>query len=201
MGTFERQVVAQEAIPDGRIATFLAESRDWAAGRSWMVRAPLVLYLGYALFRHITDSDYGSIFSALSLGLHELGHLVFGFLPFFLVALAGSAVEVIVPLLGMAMFLRQPDFFGIGVLGCWLSFNLFGIGRYIADSRAQQGVYVTVGGGDAQHDWEYILDSLGLLQADVAIGGMVKLLAAVVGAASMAYCVWLMVVMFRSRSA
>ncbi len=195
MGTFERPMQPQAAVASGRIAGFVDDARAWAAGRSWMVRAPLVVYLGYAVIRYALDDDYSSIFAALSLGLHELGHLVFSFLPFFFVALAGSAVEVLVPLAGMAMFLRQPDYFGIGVLGCWLSFNLHGIGRYIADSRAQQGVYVTVGGGDAQHDWEYILDTLGLLNADTAIGGMVRVLAFVVGLASLAYCAWLLLQM------
>ncbi|HEU5163483.1 MAG TPA: hypothetical protein VFV54_10085 [Thermoanaerobaculia bacterium] len=206
MGTLERPGVAGrigETRPSGLrppALWFLEESRDWAAGRSWMVRAPLVLYLAYAVVRYIADEHYSSIFAALSLGLHELGHLIFGFLPFFFVALAGSAVEVIVPLIGMVMFLRQPDYFGVGVLGAWLSFNLFGIARYIADSRDQVGMYVTVGGGDAQHDWEYILDSLGLLQLDKAIGGVVWLLAAVVGLASLAYCTWLLIEMGRRKA-
>lgn len=195
MGTFERTVPAGPSAAAGLLASAVDEARAWAAGRSWVIRAPLVLYLGYAVFRYAASNEYASIFAALSLGLHELGHLVFGFLPFFLVALAGSAVEVVVPLLGMWMFLRQPDYFGIGVLGCWLSFNLFGIARYIADSRDQAGVYVTVGGGDAQHDWEYILDTLGLLQQDKAIGGLVWLLAVAAGVASLAYCVWLLLQM------
>ncbi|HSN68000.1 MAG TPA: hypothetical protein VLV48_02060 [Thermoanaerobaculia bacterium] len=199
MGTFERPETRRGGLrPPG--LWFFEESRAWAAGRSWMVRAPLVLYLAYAVVRYIADEDYSSLFAPLSLGLHELGHLIFGFLPFFLVALAGSAVEVIVPLLGMVMFLRQPDYFGVGVLGAWLSFNLFGIARYIADSRDQLNVYVTVGGGDAQHDWEYILDSLGLLQQDKAIGGLVSILAAVVGVASLAYCLWLLIEMARGKA-
>lgn len=199
MGTFERPVPAGEPAMPGRAGRFLEGSREWAAGKSWAIRAPLVLYLAYAVVRYVVDDDYSSIFAALSLGLHELGHVVFGFLPQFLVALAGSGVEVVVPLVGMAMFLRQPDYFGIGVLGGWLSFNLFGIGRYIADSRDQFGVYVSIGGGEAQHDWEYILSSLGLLEQDKAIGGMVAVLAAGVGFASLAYCTWLLVQMARKR--
>ncbi len=201
MGTYERPIAPHLPAAPGVIAGFLDDSRAWVAGRSWIWRAVITLYLAYAVFRHVADDDYSSIFAGLSLGLHELGHLVFGFLPQFLVALAGSAVEVIVPLAGMVLFLRQPDYFGIGVLGCWLSYNLFGIARYIADSRDQVGVYVTVGGGDAQHDWEYILDSVGLLQQDKAIGGLVWLLAAAVGLASLAYCGWLLLQMARiSRS-
>jgi hypothetical protein len=200
MGTYQRPATMRAPAAPGRAASFLAESREWSAGRSWRIRAPLVLYLAYAVARYIADDDYSSLFAALSLGLHELGHLIFGFLPFFFVALAGSAVEVLVPLAGMIMFLRQPDYFGIGVLGCWLSFNLFGIARYIADSRDQFGVYVTVGGGDAQHDWEYILSSLGLLGADKAIGAFVAILAAIVGSVSIAYCVWLLRIMFTSSS-
>ncbi|MGH9457029.1 MAG: hypothetical protein ACRD2J_05240 [Thermoanaerobaculia bacterium] len=180
--------------------TFLDDSAEWAAGRSWLVRAPLLAYLAYAFVRHVFDDDYGSLFAALSLGIHELGHLLASFLPFFLTALAGSGAEVAVPIIGMIMFLRQPDYFGIAVLGCWLSYNLFGIARYIADSRAQLGVYVSVGGGDAQHDWEYILDTLGLLRLDTAIGALVKLLAIGVGLASLAYGGWMLLVMMASRA-
>jgi hypothetical protein len=199
MGRLEAPGRASPGPAAGVAGAFVGEAREWAAGRSWLVRAPLLLYLAYALARYAADDDNASIFAGLTLGLHELGHLLFGFLPFFLVALAGSAVEVIVPILGMIMFLRQPDYFGIGVLGCWLSYNLFGIGRYIADSRAQEGVYVTVGGGDAQHDWEYILDSVGLLQQDVAIGALVKLLAVVVGLASLGWSAWLLLEMAKGR--
>lgn len=201
MGVYERpgqSVSARPPMP-GWIGGFLRESAEWAEGRSWMVRAPLVLYLGWALFRHAVDGDYSSWFAPLSLGLHELGHVVFGFLPFFFVALAGSAVEVVVPLAGMVMFLRQPDYFGISVLGCWLSYNLFGIGRYIADSRDQFGVYVSIGGGEAQHDWEYILSSLGMLDLDKVIGGMVKLLGTGVGLVFLAYGGWLLLRMAKAK--
>lgn len=201
MGVYERPGMSVSARPpmSGWIGDFLRESAEWAEGRSWMVRAPLVLYLGWALFRHVVDGDYSSWFAPLSLGLHELGHVVFGFLPFFFVALAGSAVEVVVPLAGMVMFLRQPDYFGISVLGCWLSYNLFGIGRYIADSRDQFGVYVSIGGGEAQHDWEYILSSLGMLELDKVIGGMVKLLGTGVGLVFLAYGGWLLLRMARAK--
>lgn len=182
------------------LRTFLADTAEWAAGRSWLVRLPLLIYLAYAVLRYAFDDDYASIFAALSLGLHELGHLVFSFLPQFFVSLAGSAVEVAVPIAGMAMFLRQPDYFGIAVLGCWLSYNLFGTARYIADSREQLGVYVTVGGGDALHDWEYVLDTLGLLHFDDAIGALVWLLAIGVGLASLAYGAWTLMLMMASRA-
>ena len=201
MGVLERRSDSVLTDEPGFWRAFLDETREWAEGKSWLVRLPLLVYLAYALFRHMTDDDYGSWFSALSLGLHELGHLVFGFLPFFFVALAGSATEVVVPLIGMFFFLRQQDFFGLAVLGCWLSYNLFGIARYIADSRDQFGVYVTVGGGDAQHDWEYILSTLGLLNQDKAIGGLVRLLAAVVGFISFGWGAWVLLIMANFRRA
>ncbi|HVR43463.1 MAG TPA: hypothetical protein VMS56_08455 [Thermoanaerobaculia bacterium] len=196
MGVYERPGRAAPAsgMP-APIRELLDESREWAHGRSWLVRLPLLVYLGWALIRYLFDRDYSSWFAPLSLGIHELGHLLFSFAPFFVTALAGSAAEVVVPIAGMVMFFRQPDYFGISVLGCWLSYNLFGIARYIADSRAQLGVYVTVGGGDAQHDWEYILSSLGLLDLDRAIGGVVKLLALGVGAASLAWGAWMLLQM------
>lgn len=200
MGTFVPADQAPIESPRGKIGALLEESEEWAEGKSWLVRLPLLVYLAYAFVRYIFDDDYSSWFAALSLGIHELGHVLFGFAPFFVTALAGSAAEVIVPIVGMIMFLRQPDYFGISVLGCWLSYNLFGIARYIADSRDQFGVYVSIGGGDAQHDWEYILSSIGLLEQDRAIGFLVKLLAIGVGIAFLAWGGRMLVRMAASRA-
>lgn len=192
MGTFTPPGATPLAPPAGRVGAFLQEAAEWAAGKSWLVRLPLVVYLAYAFVRHLTDDEYWSWFGPLSLGIHELGHVLFGFAPHFVTALAGGGAEVAVPLLGMWMFLRQPDYFGLGVLGCWLSYNLFGIAHYIADSTAQVRVYVSIGGGEAWHDWEYILTTLGLLEHEKGIAALVTMLAFATGLASLAWSGWVL---------
>ena len=201
MGVLERRSDSVLTDEPGFWGAFLDEAREWAGGKSWLIRLPLLLYLAYALFRQMADPGHGSWFAGLSLGIHELGHIVFGFLPFFFVALAGSATEVVVPLLAMVMFYRQQEFFGLAVLGCWLSYNLLGIARYIADSRDQFNVYVTVGGGEGQHDWEYILSTLGLLNQDKAIGGLVRLLGAAVGFIALGWGAWVLWIMANFKRA
>jgi len=48
----------------------------------------------------------------------------------------------------------------------WVGQNLLHIGRYAADARAQR--LPLVGGGE--HDWTYLLETVGLLARDAAVG-------------------------------
>ena len=68
----------------GACRSWIRRTRDdamaWATGRRWAPRALLLAYLTYAGCRHLTDSEYGSIFSGITLAIHELGHVLFGFL-------------------------------------------------------------------------------------------------------------------------
>ena len=64
-----------------RLSEWTERVQDWCAGRSWLVRAPLLLGLVYVAVRHIADPLYTSLFGALNLALHEAGHLLFGYLP------------------------------------------------------------------------------------------------------------------------
>ncbi len=46
-------------------------------GKVWWYRAPLLIPFAWVLFRHVVDSEYGSIFAGLNLAIHEGGHLFF----------------------------------------------------------------------------------------------------------------------------
>jgi hypothetical protein len=47
---------------------------EWCAGGSWLVRAPVLAWLGYVGVRQVADRSYTSLFGALNLALHEGGH-------------------------------------------------------------------------------------------------------------------------------
>src|SRR5271169_713827 len=74
----------------------LAEVRDavseWCGHRSWPPRAPLLLWMVYVSLRHLADPDYSSLLGGLNLGIHEAGHLLFGFLPWDFLTVAGGTL-------------------------------------------------------------------------------------------------------------
>lgn len=113
---------------------------------------------------------------------HEAGHPIFSLGGRFLGILGGSAMQVLVPAVCAAAFLRQGQPFGSGLCGIWTGQSLVGTARYMADARAQR--LPLLGGDDVIHDWNFLLGRLGLLNWDRALGGTTTFLAGLLIAAS-----------------
>lgn len=150
------------------------DAQDWCQGRSALVRIPLLLYLGYAGIQHLRDPLYSSWFGGLTFGLHELGHVLFSGFGEFMSIAGGSLTQLLVPLIGVGMLLYQRDYFGIAVAGCWEAFSLYNLATYIGDAQAMQLPLVSIGGGDAYHDWEYLLLHLGWLEHDAKLATVTR---------------------------
>lgn len=179
-------------------APFLEDAADWARGRMWIPRALLLLYLVYADFRFLRDPLSSTMFSGITLAFHEMGHLIFAWAGHFICALMGSGTQVLIPVIVMILFLRQPDYFGVAVGGFWLSFSLFELANYVADARAMELPLVGLS-DDPEHDWHYLLSQLHLLQLDTTFGFLIRVAATLTGVASLALACWLLVVMAKSR--
>jgi len=54
------------------------EIAAWCTGRRWWWRAPLLAYLGFGGIRLRDDVEFCHPFNGLTLGVHEAGHLLFG---------------------------------------------------------------------------------------------------------------------------
>ena len=193
---------AKLAGPSGA-SSWLARKRDdaraWAAGRLWWPRALLLVYLAYAGCRHLTDPEYASIFSGITLAIHELGHVLFGPLGEWLGVAGGSITQLAAPLAAALILLRQRDYFGVAVGGAWLSMSLSNLAVYIADARAEELPLLSLGGGDVIHDWNYLLGSVHLLPHDTEIAGLVRFAALVALLLSVGLGAWLCAVMARSK--
>jgi hypothetical protein len=175
------------------------DAASWAEGRAWQPRALLLAALAYLGWRHLTEPEYGGLFAGLTLGVHELGHLLFSPFGEWFATAGGSLTQLAAPVALAYGFLRQRDYFAIAVAGAWEGMSLSNVATYIADARAEALPLVSPFSGDPQHDWSYLLGSVGLLPQDQWIAGLARLAALLTLAASLAFGARLCVTMARPR--
>lgn len=134
----------------------------------------------------------------IEFGVHEASHLITAFLPPIITAAAGSIGEIgFTALIAYAGF-RAKSYFG-GIFGLlWVMLAMNNAGRYMADARAQQMELIGLS-DHPTHDWNYVFGQLGWLQADTAIGGMVRILGDVIGAAGLLLGLFIVVLIFTAR--
>jgi len=108
---------------------------------------------------------------------HEAGHVLF--MPFgrFMTVLGGSLTQVLVPLVCAGAFLWQThDRFAATVAVWWAGENLLDVAPYINDARDLR--LVLLGGHTGAevegHDWEYLLNAMGIAHRDHAIAAVVQ---------------------------
>lgn len=141
-------------------------------------------FLVYAAF-----NKSGFLFlDQVNLIVHEAGHLLFGWLGRAPGLWGGTLFELMVPALLAGYFVVQLELTGFAFC-CFVFFeNFLYIATYMADARVQQLPLVTVGDpGLGGHDWFAIFSSLGLLQHDVAIARLVRMLGWIGMLATVAY--------------
>jgi hypothetical protein len=136
-------------------------------------RAILWLILAWLFVRfatHSVASNYaGSSFLHLvNLVFHEAGHILFAVFPRFLTVLGGSATQVLIPVIVLIAFWRRRDFFAASVGLWWVGQNLVDLAPYINDARDLRLVLLggRTGAEVEGHDWEYLLQTLGLMTWD-----------------------------------
>jgi hypothetical protein len=149
-------------------------SRTYALGPA--VGAAVLALLAWAVVaRGLNPEGQGvvlSIIDGANLIFHEAGHILF--LPFgeFLHSLGGSLTQVIIPALCAVHFLRQEQIASAYVATFWTGQNLTNVAIYVADAKSMN---LPLMGGD--HDWNYLLERLGLLNQGVSLAELFSRLA------------------------
>jgi hypothetical protein len=134
----------------------------------------LTLLWGFKYTTHSVGSNYAgeSFLHNVSLPFHEAGHIIFSPFGDLLAVLGGSLLQLMIPAICIAAFLKREDTFGASVALWWLGQNFMDLAPYINDARAQELILLGgVNGQDAPgfHDWNNILGTLGLLRLDHVI--------------------------------
>lgn len=189
-------------MPDGttsRHRSLREDAEAWCAGRFWQWRAPLLLLLVTGALRALRDDDYAGLFAGITFGVHELGHLVFAPFGLWMSVAGGSLAQILLPIATGALMLHHRDYFGGAITGVWLSASLSNMAVYIADARARELTLLGFG-EDPLHDWAYLLSSSGLLQSDLVIARLTRMVAFGVLVASAATGAWLCLTMARRRA-
>lgn len=174
-----------------RMKPFFEEARAWAHGRQWLPRALLLLICAWIFYRHMSDPYYGGIVKGLNLAIHEIGHVLFGFVGDFIGIAGGTLLQLAAPLISAWLFYRQRDYFAIAIALCWLGTSFFDVAVYAADARAGELPLVSLGGGDPEHDWFIMLAETNLLNHDQVIGAFFRLLGMASFAAGLGFGGWL----------
>lgn len=176
------------------------DAEEWCKERSPWLRAPLWLYLLYALLRHALDPLYRSWFAGITLVVHEGGHLIFAAFGRTLMLLGGSLTQLLVPSFVAAyLLLKQRDWFGLTVGLGWLSCSTFELATYVAD--ANKGQLPLVGmGDDVIHDWDALLTQWHLLNHCDTFALLLRLAAGLLGLSSSGLGGWLLWTVYRQRT-
>ena len=127
----------------------------------------LALYGGFL----VLHPDHYGWLDGLDLAIHEFGHPAFGVFGEFVGFLGGTLMQLLMPAIFVAYFWRRGDRHAAMVALWWVAQSLWNVAVYVQDARAEE--LPLVGGGE--HDWNYLLGRLGLLQQDRLIGGGVRL--------------------------
>lgn len=111
----------------------------------------------------VSDPASWGLLDNVDLLIHEAGHFIF---PRFLVGeflniVAGSFFQVFIPAIFAGYFYFKKDLLSASVVLFWVGQSLANVSVYAGDAVRQ--ALPLVGGESVIHDWNYILQNLGLL--------------------------------------
>lgn len=135
----------------------------------------VVLAAGAGLYflRWSRDPSQGQFLDMVNLLIHEAGHTVFRPFGEYLCAAGGSLLQVIMPAAFVVHFFRRKDPYAAGMVLLWAGQSILNVSVYAADAVKME---LPLLGGDAvTHDWNYLLETAGLLRLTWLVSGLIRL--------------------------
>ena len=136
----------------------------WEELKWWV---PSIIITPITIYWCVNRGNYG-LMDNIDLVIHEAGHVFFSLFGKFIYTLGGTLMQVIIPLIIAVFFFRNSYKTGVQFALLWLGQNIINISVYAADARSQK--LPLLGGNKVYHDWNYMLNSIGLLNFDQIIG-------------------------------
>ncbi len=176
---------------------FFQKPLVWANGRHWWWRLPIFIWFVIMLIENLQNPSFAlnrltNPFSALDLGIHELGHVIFSPFGVFMHIAGGSLFQCLFPLLWLIGLLKKKWYFAASLCFCWLALNLFDVAAYVADASARL-LPLSIGPGiiginpndadtvyDHAHDWYQLLSRTNHLNSDLVLAHGLRVAAGVV---------------------
>jgi hypothetical protein len=131
----------------------------------------------------------GSFLHLPDLVFHEAGHIIFSPFGRFMTVLGGSLLQLLIPVIAAIAFLRQEEPFGTAICAWWAGQNLVDLAPYIADANTLRLVLLggRTGAEVEGHDWEFILNQLGIARYAHPLGYSAHAIGIVIMIAALAY--------------
>ncbi len=188
---------------DGRVGEFLARltvpPQSMGTGSRiahGLLLTLLFLYSWTFILGDVRTADaWNGFLHGVNLVFHEAGHMFM--IPFgrFMHVLGGTLGQLAMPLIVCIAFIAQRgDTVGASVGLWWFGQSLTDCAPYIADARKLE-LQLLGGGTGAErdgHDWEYLLNTMGIAQHDILLGNLVKLVGGSVMLLAVAWGGWML---------
>ncbi len=121
--------------------------------------------LSVAAFYFLLNRGAYTFLDLIDLFIHETGHLLFGLFGEFIQFLGGTLMQIILPLGVAIAFLRKGNRYLSQIFFFWLGHNFINISVYVDDANKMN--LRIIGGA---HDWNWILNKIGLIEYAEEIG-------------------------------
>lgn len=122
------------------------------------------------------DPMAGSFLDLVDLPIHETGHLIFRLFGEFMMIAGGSLFQVIVPAVFVGYFRWNEKYYSASIVLFWVGQSIINVFIYAADAILMQLVLTSgfTGSEGSFHDWNYMLERLGLLGSTKIVSGVIR---------------------------
>jgi hypothetical protein len=134
------------------------------------------------------DPTQWHLIDGVNLVIHEAGHVVFSPFGEFIGVAGGSLFQVIVPAVFVGYFAWHEKYYSAALTLFWVGESILNVSVYAGDSLALQ--LPLLGGQDSIHDWNFMLERLGMLPATPRVAGFLRLCGTLTILAAIAGGIW-----------
>jgi hypothetical protein len=134
------------------------------------------------------DPSQGQFLDMVNLLIHEAGHTIFRPLGEYLCVAGGSLLQVIMPAAFVVHFYRRKDPYSAGLVLLWVGQSALNVSVYAADAVKME--LPLLGGDTVIHDWNYLLETAGLLRMTGLVSGLIRLFGTSAILAGMGIALW-----------